>query len=672
MHRIVCCNRVAFNEIVINTDDYEKSELLSADEIAGTQGNPPTTKKRTVIKIPARRAEPKAAPKKTATKAPKLTKKDVKSIHDMDLSVGTRGYSLISTTARFNSRIKTSPKEIYHEFMDMNAKSKQADKRNVVDDARKFVRNIIVRDRYYTSTLSCYADCDLIPSETVSRIAKGIFPDGSPSRNVISDYTGTWFPFPAAAINYAAPEQMKGYFNIGSLCNIAATVKKNIEASSYSLINALLKGDNAMDNIFIAGGLISNAICGTLQLIDKSDVDIFIYGLDERAANKKVKEIIGLFNLYIKGMTTIIEHDDVHLIKNKCTISILYDRKWYQIIFRLYKTKSEILHGFDIGASSVGWDGKEVYFTSLSMFAYLTGYIIHDPSKASPTYEIRLRKYADRGFRILFPFMKSITGNIDVGEITTYRSGTNLIIDGCRYSLVRYVYANKEFRDREAELKDIDYSSITEGGGVDKIECINSRLSADYLWSKAIGHKCIPSLKELKIPEINGRIHRNIIKGDRLNVRKINKFYPEAAMMKILSAHIYNDDRIIKTVIDEQVSMVNARIKEFEKTVKFKKIEWISNTPGAQRVAIGTAHKPQTPEQYFGDNFEDWNVPGVGWRHVRLLWIGNRDPECVLHILDNRIIKHIAVLSIMTDTSEIWFDTKIGINTIRALTRTII
>src|SRR5690606_20981381 len=74
-----------------------------------------------------------------------------------------------------------------------------------------------------------------------------------------------------------------------------------------------------------------------------------------------------------------------------------------QIIYRLYTSKSEILHGFDIGSSAVGYDGKYVYFTSLSKFAYEYGCNIVDISRRSTTYEQRLIKYLKRGFKIILP-----------------------------------------------------------------------------------------------------------------------------------------------------------------------------------------------------------------------------------------------------------------------------
>jgi len=76
-----------------------------------------------------------------------------------------------------------------------------------------------------------------------------------------------------------------------------------------------------------------------------------------------------------------------------------------QIVLREYSHISEILHGFDIGASAVGYqlDSKALYFTELSKFAYTYSINIFDNSRRSTTYESRLGKYFQRGFDIVLP-----------------------------------------------------------------------------------------------------------------------------------------------------------------------------------------------------------------------------------------------------------------------------
>jgi hypothetical protein len=61
------------------------------------------------------------------------------------------------------------------------------------------------------------------------------------------------------------------------------------------------------------------------------------------------------------------------------------------------------LHGFDLGSSAVGFDGKDVYFTTLSKFSYENMVNVVDTTRRSTTYERRLHKYLKRGFSIAIP-----------------------------------------------------------------------------------------------------------------------------------------------------------------------------------------------------------------------------------------------------------------------------
>ena len=92
----------------------------------------------------------------------------------------------------------------------------------------------------------------------------------------------------------------------------------------------------------------------------------------------------------------------VKVYRTPNAISFEIDEK-IQIIFRIYLNISEILHGFDIGASAVGFDGTNVYFTSLSRFSYENQCNILDLTRRSTSYEYRLKKYFDQGFSIVLP-----------------------------------------------------------------------------------------------------------------------------------------------------------------------------------------------------------------------------------------------------------------------------
>jgi hypothetical protein len=84
-----------------------------------------------------------------------------------------------------------------------------------------------------------------------------------------------------------------------------------------------------------------------------------------------------------------------------------------QLILRLYQSVSEVLHGFDLGASKVADDGERLYLTSEGRFAYEHGLNIVNPAVRRASYEHRLRKYWERGFGLALPDMcRRILGNL--------------------------------------------------------------------------------------------------------------------------------------------------------------------------------------------------------------------------------------------------------------------
>ncbi len=65
-----------------------------------------------------------------------------------------------------------------------------------------------------------------------------------------------------------------------------------------------------------------------------------------------------------------------------------------------------------LGSSAVGYDGKNVYFTTLGKFCHEYSCNIVDTTRRSTTYETRLIKYFDRNFNIVIP-------NLDIKHLST-------------------------------------------------------------------------------------------------------------------------------------------------------------------------------------------------------------------------------------------------------------
>ena len=78
------------------------------------------------------------------------------------------------------------------------------------------------------------------------------------------------------------------------------------------------------------------------------------------------------------------------------------------MISRLYKSPSEILLGFDLDCSCIGFNGSEVFAAPRAIRALNTRSNIVDLTRRSLSYEARLFKYAKRNFATV---LRGITRN---------------------------------------------------------------------------------------------------------------------------------------------------------------------------------------------------------------------------------------------------------------------
>ncbi|KAK9418110.1 putative Ankyrin repeat-containing domain protein [Seiridium unicorne] len=128
-----------------------------------------------------------------------------------------------------------------------------------------------------------------------------------------------------------------------------------------------------------------------------SDIDLFLYGLNEQEAIEKIKQIETSVRDAILSEVTVVR------TKNAITICSQYPTRHIQIVLRVYKNVSEILTGFDIDCSGAAYDGKQVYCTPRALASYITQINPIDLSRRSPSYENRLSKYSHRNFEVYWP-----------------------------------------------------------------------------------------------------------------------------------------------------------------------------------------------------------------------------------------------------------------------------
>lgn len=147
-------------------------------------------------------------------------------------------------------------------------------------------------------------------------------------------------------------------------------------------------------NTIVAGGSVF------LSLFEGyiGDIDIFIYGLNENDAKRKIIEIYEILN----------KKYELSITRSNGAVTFLCkDRKRrmphikIQVILRLYKKKYEIIHGFDVDSCCIGYDGKSIMMTPRCNYSLIHGFNTVNFERLSPSYTYRLIKYANRGMKVL-------------------------------------------------------------------------------------------------------------------------------------------------------------------------------------------------------------------------------------------------------------------------------
>ena len=270
--------------------------------------------------------------------------------------------------------------------------------------------------------------------------------------------------------NYCKREISDNLFSIKNVMktNCPAPLTKVINEinSLYPFTNELLS--KFQNNLVACGGSICKLLLNNPYYYNSSnisDIDFFFYDLDIYQANKMRIEIIEYmittWKSYV-GKEVVRYHNEPHVeLKNK---AIIQDVKFYiqrneyvttlhveelcnfkpfpivylyQFIHRIYPDISSILGGFDLSASAVAYDGKDIYTTPLGAWSLNNKSIIIDMGRRTTSYEHRLRKYIVYGFSLIFP---GLTNNVIENNLNK-------------------IYKDKSFDRFEAKIQKLAYDN---------------------------------------------------------------------------------------------------------------------------------------------------------------------------------------------------------------------
>ena len=185
-----------------------------------------------------------------------------------------------------------------------------------------------------------------------------------------------------------------------------------------------------MDNILIAGGSVLDVLTSAKNVKQNTDVDLFFCGLEEDELNERASRLVSDIATRLIKYRKEKGPDDGEmpfvLVRSENAITIQSENRCdndflpVQIILRSYTTPSQVLHGFDFGACSVGiWYGykgvsvgkPKFITTSLGKFALEYGCNIFDPRRNSLNYEYRIfYKYLNiKEVSVIMPHLKVIS-----------------------------------------------------------------------------------------------------------------------------------------------------------------------------------------------------------------------------------------------------------------------
>ena len=192
------------------------------------------------------------------------------------------------------------------------------------------------------------------------------------------------------------------------------------------------------NNVVVAGGLVNHAI-STAPLTDlnsiSSDIDIFMYGVNEMQAQK-------LMNQIYESLKDIVPTNKCVKTNKTITIILPMPYRHIQLVTKLFNSVGDILNEFDLGCSKVAFDGKNVWTTIDGHFSLVNNTNVYSPYNNNSAYESRLVKYSHRGYRVMVPFFdKNMVSNYTY-KTSSLNSKSNSLVKLLHYDKFGKQYSN--------------------------------------------------------------------------------------------------------------------------------------------------------------------------------------------------------------------------------------
>lgn len=311
---------------------------------------------------------------------------------------------------------------------------------------------------------------------------------------------------------------------------------------------------------------------------------------------------------------------EVIAVRTAGSLTITLEDTRIQVIFRHYKTASEILHGFDLGSAAAGFDGDQVLLTELGQFAYEYCHNIIDTTRRSATYEARLDKYIKRGFDVIMPDLdinKLPTRNLEYGyaEVVKFprapfafskREGNRIFLD----RFVKHFGPASDY-DLQEEIEEGGYSlaylnlrRLVNSGGEKPPHFIYSAESRGLAAARDVLTKA-PHLTLSMIQRLYDGFRDACWDGAHLNTRTLKNYVPSVSL-RTITQKVYVEGRAMEDVIDEAFATQRdeatrawkSAIQDADHTI----LPWVTENPGGQHGPLTGSLNPilEDPAEWYG------------------------------------------------------------------------
>lgn len=382
---------------------------------------------------------------------------------------------------------------------------------------------------------------------------------------ILIDYEqiGKWFNYFNKFSGYDIPHTKENNNNISQ-------IDINFRGNINHIINELLLLGEG--KISLCGGSLSSII---FEKCNFSDWDIFFHCDSEEEANIILLKCLNYLEEKESCWHTVTQR--VH------TVSVGEWGMKIQFIKRLYKSKDQVLLGFDLAGSRIGYNPVDgLYATICGGLSIAMKCFPVDTTQRSLSFGRRLEKYSNKGFTLLYPGIshtdKKHISNDDVA--IRYMKRNNEYDTRYNFSEHESDYENEVTHFNWIYIIRKQFDSLAFKGSLDEIFNFSDKMVTNSIQAHGI------FMTEESPPIIYTKTHKLFL-GDR---------YKEYVMEIVINEDMKAGRRIWEERCDWYV-------KQVKKNVNFNIFYWKTENPGSQ--SFGKFNPIlEDPRKWYGNDYK--------------------------------------------------------------------